>query len=180
MFILGLGHRARHGKDSVAREIIRECGCMGVYAKQYAFADALKSYCRVAFGMREKDAPLLQYIGTNVLRAKDPDIWVRVLLDTLYEQQPDVAIITDMRFSNEADAITDWGGYTMKVERRNADGTLWLTSDRDPHHPSEEALHDYEFDRVVSVHDGEHRLLLDDGLSAFHELYREYQQQRAA
>jgi hypothetical protein len=175
MFVLGLGYRARQGKDTVAKAIVQECGRTGFYAKQYAFADALKAYCRVAFGMREKDAPLLQYMGTNVFRKTDPGIWVRVLQDTIAEQQPDIAIITDMRFPNEADAVVAMGGYTMKVERYEPeDGMPWITRDRDPQHPSETALRDYVFDESVQAPDGDVDELIRVGLRAFQRLYKRH------
>lgn len=178
MFILGLGHRARHGKDTVAWAILEHCAKHGIRAKQYAFADALKAYCRVAFGMREKDAPLLQYIGTNAFRKHDPDIWVRVLLDTIREQAPEVAIITDMRFPNEGDAIKAAGGYTMRVERRILEtGELWVSADRDPNHPSETAMTDYMFDRTIYAYDGYPEDIRELGLLHFTALYQHYTQQ---
>jgi hypothetical protein len=171
MFVIGLGHRARHGKDTVARAIVRDATKQGWYAKQYAFADALKAYCRVAFGMREKDAPLLQYMGTNVFRKTDPGIWVRVLLDTIEEQQPDVAVISDMRFPNEADAIKALGGYTMCVERRREDGSLWVATDRDPNHPSEIAMEGYPFDERIIGQDGQVNKLITTGIYTFRALF---------
>lgn len=178
MFVLGLGHRARHGKDSVAREIVRQCAAQGIYAKQYAFADALKAYCRVAFGMREKDARLLQYVGTDIFRERQPDIWVRVLIDTIREQAPDVALVTDMRFPNEADAIISLGGFTMKVERYTPGGDLWVAEDRDPNHPSEIALTDYRFDETVAAQNGDLGALLGHGVRAFDRLYAQYLRQQ--
>ncbi len=179
MFILGLGHRARHGKDSVARAIVEYCATQGIYAKQYGFCDALKAHCRVAFGMREKDAPLLQMVGTDLYRRKDPDIWIRVLMDTLDEQKPDVALITDTRFQNEAEAILWRGGSVIKVERRNADDGLWVAQDRDPNHSSETALTNYPFDLVVSAKDGQLTELLDSGIKAFDTLYRSWRRRVA-
>lgn len=172
MFILGLGHRARHGKDTVARAIVSYCAQRGVYAKQYGFADALKAHCRVAFGMREKDAPLLQMVGTDLYRRTDPNIWVRVLLDTIAEQEPDVAIITDVRFPNEAEAIRAKGGAVVKVERRNEDGSLWVAGDRNPNHPSEIALANYPFDEHLWVYNGEVDTLKQIGTDVFEQLWQ--------
>lgn len=174
MFILGLGHRARHGKDTVARAIVQHCAQQGIYAKQYGFADALKAHCRVAFGMREKDAPLLQMVGTDLYRRQDSNIWVRVLMDTIAEQQPEVAIITDVRFPNEADEIVARGGRLVKVERRNTDGSLWVATDRDPNHPSEIALTNYRFDATVSAQDGEWGCLREAGVEMFCQLWDEW------
>lgn len=170
MLVIGLGHRARQGKDLAARAIVAECARRGLYAKQYAFADALKAYCRVAFKMRQKDARLLQLVGTDVFRTSDPDVWVRVLIDTMREQEPDVAVITDMRFPNEADAVVDLGGYTMKVERLG-----FIVTDRDPNHPSETALSHYVFDEYVAACEGDIAGLQVSALLAFDALYDRYQ-----
>jgi len=174
MFVLGLGHKARHGKNFVARAIIQHCAQDGLYAKEYGFADALKVYCRVAFGMREKDPRLLQTVGTDIFRRFNPDIWVRVLLDTIKEQGPDVAIITDMRFPNEADAVKALGGATMCVRRLNENGSLWLSTDRDPAHESETALDLYDFDTYIEAHSGNLTGLTHRGIQEFRLLYNEY------
>ena len=143
MLVIGIGHKARQGKDTAARAIIKECAAQGLYAKQYGFCDALKAYCRV-LGMREKDAPLLQTVGTNVFRHLDPDIWIRILQDTLREQQPDVAVITDVRFPNEVEGIRALGGKVIKVVRVDENWQPWVSPDRDPNHESEIALDSYK------------------------------------
>lgn len=156
MLLIGLGHRARHGKDFTARAMIyRAVSQYGLDARQYGFADALKAHCRVAFGMRRKDGPLLQLVGTDLYRRQQPNIWVDVLMAQLEEQKPAIAIIVDLRFPNEAEAIKARGGYVIKVERLRDDGSLWLCDDRDPHHASEEALTDYDdWDWAIRVKDG--------------------------
>jgi len=150
--IIGFGHKARHGKDWAAKTIAEAVPGVRVLN----FATSLKAYCRVAFGMRGKDARLLQVIGTDVLRAKEPDIFVRVLYDTLCEDPPKVVLIPDVRFPNEAQLIKDVGGFVIKVVRLQAGHvtyTPYVSGDRDPNHPSETALDQYTgWDgRIVAV-----------------------------
>src|SRR5687768_4004777 len=114
--VIGLGHKARQGKDEVASYLVRAYG-QRLDIRRYAFADALKAHCRVAFRMTEKDAPLLQMVGTDLYRRADPDIWVRALYWQLREDAPEVAIITDMRFPNEAGFVKQVGGITVCVSR---------------------------------------------------------------
>ena len=154
MLIIGLGNKARHGKNYAAKCMLAHAAAHGVYGKEYGFADALKAYCRVAFGMRKKDAPLLQYVGTDIFRKKDPDVWVRVLLDTIEDQQPDLAIITDVRFPNEANAVRAAGGKLVHVSRLNEDGSHYVAPDRDPLHLSETALDAYTFDYHITAESG--------------------------
>jgi len=176
MFVIGIGHRARQGKDYLAKALVMHCNARGIHAKQFAFADALRSYCRVAFGMREKDAPLLQVVGTDIFRKRNPDIWVRVLEDTLNEQQPEVAIITDMRFPNEAAMIKRLGGATIDVQRLTGGGFPYVATDRDPNHPSETALDGYKFDWIVAAVSGDVHDLVGQGIEAFDVLYELYKQ----
>lgn len=172
MFVVGLGHKARHGKDYLAKMLVMHCNARGIAAKQFAFADALRAYCRVAFGMREKDAPLLQVVGTDIFRKRNPDIWVRVLEDTLQEQQPEVAIITDMRFPNEAEMIKRLGGVTIDVQRIDVSGAPYVAPDRDPLHASETALDGYLFDAYVSAWSGDTIGLTREGIQVFERLYQ--------
>lgn len=167
--IIGLGHKARHGKGYAARAIIAHCATNGLYAREYGFSDALKAYARV-LGMRTKDPRLLQVLGTEVFRTIDPHIWVRILLDTIAEQAPDLALITDLRFPNEADAIREAGGKLIRVTRLNADGSLWVAPDRDPSHPSETALDHYTFDAHIAIESGNITALRAAAVIAYQEL----------
>lgn len=149
--VIAFGHRARHGKDSAAQLIAESHPS----ARRYGFADALKAVSRVQWGMRQKDAPLLQRVGV-AYRSIDPEIWLRALYWTIAEQQPPVALITDLRFPNEFDLVREMGGFTVKVERRGADGALFVPADRDPNHESEIALaHETRWDAVITNPEGE-------------------------
>lgn len=60
---------------------------------------------------------LLQYIGTELFRdGLDINVWVNSLFAD-YNATESNFIITDMRFLNEAQAIKDNGGITIKVSR---------------------------------------------------------------
>lgn len=84
-----------------------------------------------------KPRTLLQWWGTDYRRAQDTDYWVRQLTERLAREQPDVALITDVRFENEIDAIHNAGGYVVKVTRTTAPDIAV------PSHPSEDALEGY-------------------------------------
>lgn len=174
MLIIGLGNKARQGKDFAGHVMARQAAYFGMNARVYGFADALRSYCRVAFGMREKDARLLQIVGTDIFRKMDPDIWVRVLMDTIDEQQPDVAIITDMRFPNEFHAIRDREGYTIRVSRVTSLGDPWVSNDRDPNHPSETSLDGYEMDYELKAVSGDIYGLTARATDLFDEIVTAY------
>ena len=160
MVVIGFGYKARQGKNTAALAMLDACP-LEAQVRVYAFADALKAEVRRAcaqMGGQEalisgfqsgglmpgwvtaempKPRPLLQWWGTDYRRAKDPDYWVRLLRKTLDVQGPDVALIADVRFPNEADAIHEWGGYVVQVTRKGAPDVQVLD------HPSEHALDKY-------------------------------------
>ncbi len=164
-FLIGLGHQARSGKDTAAWMLVDALRPRGIDARRYGFADALKAVCRVEHGMGAKDAPLLQRVGIAyrdghraschaglscgggecVFGGATPDIWVTTLLATIAEDAPDIAIIPDTRFPNEAAAIKAAGGLVLKAHRPNRPAT-----GRDDNHPSEVALTDYPFDAILN------------------------------
>lgn len=140
MRVIGFGHRARQGKNTAALAILNACP-LPTHVALYAFADALRMEVRSAcakFGgqfaliqawkevglMPEwvhfeepKPRPLLQWWGTDFRRKQDPNYWVKRLRKTLNDHRPDVALITDVRFRNEADLIHELGGTLVEVER---------------------------------------------------------------
>ena len=140
--IIGLGHRARHGKDTVAAEWI---ALQPRRVRRFSFADDLKAYCRIAHGMTTKDAPLLQRVGVEMRETRGADVWIRGVESQIAEIAPDIAVITDVRFQNEAVWVKAQGGVLVKVERVDqTTGALFQAADRDPHHPTEIDLADYD------------------------------------
>lgn len=137
--VLGVGHKARHGKDSA-------CAVMHTLlprsSRIMAFADDLKALARAFFGMSEKDGALLQWLGAEV-RAIDEEHWIKAMYARIRELKPRVVLIPDMRYRNEAAFVKQMGGVTLKVERHNEDGTLFLDPARPATHQSEIDLDDY-------------------------------------
>lgn len=138
--VVGLGHKARHGKDTVAGHILQ----LVPGARRYSFADDLYALCRVLYGMGEKDAPLLQRVGTEVGRSVDENIWVRAVYHKLLQDRPPLAVFPDTRFPNEVNLVKAMGGTTVKVTRLNPDDTPFVDPSRPSDHPSEASLNSYD------------------------------------
>lgn len=64
---------------------------------------------------------LLQFFGTEYRRAQDESYWVKRLAERIAKERPAVALVTDMRFPNEAAYVASVGGYRVKVTRPNFD-----------------------------------------------------------
>lgn len=138
MTIIGLGYKARHGKDSVANHLVT----LLPGARIFSFADDLKALAR-ALGMQEKNPLFLQRLG-NAMRALNENYWVRALQLRLDEARPEFAIVPDVRFVNEVHFIKDNLGIVVKVERFESNGVLYVDPSRDANHESEVALDGYD------------------------------------
>jgi hypothetical protein len=168
MIILGIGHKARHGKDTAANAILDYYGWNNelflkhntlkgiVQVQRIGFADALYEMARNEYGMKEKDSVLLQQLGSEK-RAEDPDYWVNRLA-TRISPKTDVLVIPDTRYRNEAAWIKASGGYVLKITRLNADGTPFVDPSRPADHPSETDLENYRFDFEWKISDGHQAL----------------------
>jgi len=82
---------------------------------------------------------IMQFIGTDIFRSIDSDIWVKATIKKILNEQPKVAIITDCRFPNEVEAIKNIGGIVIKLTRNpyNSD------------HASEVALDPNQYDQSL-------------------------------
>lgn len=215
--IIGLGYRARNGKDSVAKEIIEQRGypkdmppfkglsSMGqmhldgrpVYdIRRYAFGDALKQEVTAAIERAgsivelfyqmddqlpdwvviEPDADmadplcpygkyrtLLQFWGTEYRRAQDPDYWVKKVREQINAEQPQFAIVPDVRFLNEFEFVD----YRVRVSRIGFTDTLANS------HGSEHELDAVPLDRwsyLLDIPEGDFLYLSQQSVSIFDHL----------
>jgi len=60
-----------------------------------------------------------------------------------------IAVLTDMRYTNEADWVKSKGGLTVQVSRINEDGSQYISDDRDPNFVSEVQLDNYNYDAYI-------------------------------
>jgi|688.fasta_scaffold31150_11 hypothetical protein len=159
--IIGVAGWARSGKDTVADHLVSSHG----YTK-FSFATPMREALyrlnpkitvnevqstpiRIGVdvydweGLKERSPDvrvLLQRFGTEVGREMfGEDFWVNYALDSIPDGTK--AVIADVRYPNEADAIKKLGGKVFRV-RRN--GVVAANE-----HASESALNDYEFDSII-------------------------------
>jgi hypothetical protein len=160
VFVIGLGHKCRHGKDTAAAHIVHSTKGQAVV---HSFSDDLYAIARIIFGMTVKDAGVLQWLGTEGFRKKNPNTWTDSMYWKLQYKRPRIAVIPDCRFPNEVDFVRQMGGTLIKVSRQNADGSPFVSTDRDPNHPSETALDGYRgWDYHIQVPSGQLNYLRDE------------------
>lgn len=165
--LIGLGSKARHGKDSAAKAIQDFYDCKRTTAsahgygikipevKIFKFAEGVYAEAREQ-GMTDKDAPLLQKIGMQ-RRIEDKDYWIKKVTRQL-DKFDGIALITDVRFFNEALMIKERGGFLLNVLRLNGDGKPFVAADRPADHPSETDLDNYVWDYFVRTFTGQEAL----------------------
>ena len=59
----------------------------------------------------------MQYFGTNIMRQMHGSIWINHAVNTIVNEQSNLAIVADVRFPNEVKAIKDIGGKVVRLTR---------------------------------------------------------------
>lgn len=150
------GH-ARAGKDTSAALMKKRLEAQGYKVLVMHNADLLKYMCQSLFdwdGQKDEAGRyLLQYVGTDVVRKREPDFWVDFIIKTLsmFPNTWDYVLIPDVRFPNEIDRLKKAGFDVthIRIERSCENGL----TEKQREHPSETALDNTHPD-VVIVNDG--------------------------
>lgn len=145
MKIFCISGKAQHGKDTTANFMLEALAKKGESVLIFHYADLLKYIAKQYFGWDgvkdENGRKLLQELGTDVIRKKNPDYWVMfaVGLLRLFIDRWDYVLIPDARFPNEIDTLKEAGFDVahVRVIRPGFDNGLTPKQQR---HPSEVAL----------------------------------------
>ena len=154
MKVIAISGKAQNGKDTTAsflKEMLEADGYKVLIAH---YADLLKYICRQFFGWdgKKDDAGrhILQYVGTDIIREKEPDFWVDFIVSMieLFPNDWDYVLIPDCRFPNEIDRLKAAGidMVHLRVVRANFKSPL---SAEQQQHPSETALDNVEPDYYI-------------------------------
>ena len=163
--VICISGRARHGKDETGaylKAILNEADYPAVVMHN---ADLLKFMCTNLFGWegdkvgeakyevegrRLNGRELLQYVGTDIVREQEPDIWVNFLIKELdyFGHNWDYAIIPDCRFPNEIERFREEGYETIYLKVYRPDFESNLTPEQ-RQHSSETALDGYDPDILL-------------------------------
>lgn len=151
MEVICISGKARHGKDTAGqmiKDILVEEGYDESRILITHFADLLKYIVKEFWQWNgEKDEAgrtLLQYVGTHIIREKQPDYWVDFLIGILnfFPHRWDYVIIPDCRFPNEAQRFVDEGftTYLLRIVRDGFESDLSNAAKADE---SETAMDDF-------------------------------------
>ena len=154
MKIVCISGKAQHGKDTAASIMADNLRSAGYRVLVTHYADLLKYICKAFFGWdgkKDEDGRwLLQYVGTDVVRAQDPMFWVRFLASVIrmFQDEWDYVLIPDTRFPNELGAWKTYGfdAKHVRVFRPNFNNGL---TESQQNHPSETALDDIPADYIL-------------------------------
>lgn len=169
MKIICISGNAQNGKDFCANLIKQKLEIRGNKILIAHYADLLKYICKTFFNWdgrkNEEGRTILQYVGTDIIRQKNPDYWVNFLIGifNLFPEEWDYVLIPDTRFPNENDLMKEYFDVTtVRVIRPNFDNGL---TEKQRNHESETALNNYNFDYKIinngneSIHDEIDRLI---------------------
>lgn len=164
--IILISGKAGSGKDTVAREIQKSFWGDGKRVAVTHFADPLKEICKRDYGWNgikdEEGRKLLQYVGTEVYRAKDPDYWVKLTAETIKKKwyAYDYVLIPDLRFVNEISVLKSMGFDVVHIHVLRDDYKSELTEEQ-KNHPSETSMDGYPVNYIVSNHGNMVDLILE-------------------
>lgn len=145
MIVIAISGKKRSGKNTVAKLIAT---LTPLKCQEFAFADELKveiaRICNtnVTEINRNKDSyrHLLQAWGVYRRDKNGADYWIDKTLRLMLNCPSPIAIVTDLRFRNEAIAMRDIGAAMVRVDRGVVSGDT---------HESETQLDNYMFDFYI-------------------------------
>lgn len=157
--IIVISGKAQHGKDTTAIYLKEQLEDNGERVLITHYGDLVKYVCKTFFGWDgEKDEAgrrILQYVGTDVIRAEFPDYWVNFISEILklFPNEWDYVLIPDCRFPNEVEKLIADGHDVFHIRVVRPYFQSPLTAEQQ-NHPSETALDDCVADYVIHS-DGE-------------------------
>lgn len=153
MTVICISGLAQSGKDTYAGFLRRHLENRNRNVLIIHYADQLKYICGQYFGWDgvkdESGRSILQFVGTDMARAKDPHIWVKYVAQFLriFGSLYDFVIIPDCRFPNEIDWLNgEYDSVSVNVLRPYHNNGL---TEEQRFHPSETSMKNYDFTHTV-------------------------------
>ena len=152
MKVITISGKAQAGKDTTAKLLKDKLDSMQHSVLITHYADLLKYQATSLFGWNgkkdENGRTLLQWLGTDIVRKKNPNYWVDYLTGVLkmYDGNWDYVLIPDARFPNEIESMKkEFDCISLRVISDYDNGM----TEEQKNHPSETALDNYDFDYTL-------------------------------
>ena len=124
MNLVGIVGRRRAGKDTLCQAMIKAALDADLYALRFAFGDEVKREVAAALrvdestleAQKETYRPLIQAWGA-CRRRQNPAYWIEKVDEWISCCPSEISIISDVRYTNEAEWIRSQGGVLIKVIR---------------------------------------------------------------
>ena len=159
MRVITISGKAEAGKDFTASILKEKLEDIGKKVIIVHYADYLKFLAKQYFGWdgtkSEEGRKILQWLGTDLVRNRQPDFWVDTVcrLLSVLQDDYDFALIPDCRFPNEIYKMKECFTDTVSLRVVRLDHENALTEEQRKH-PSETALDDYTTDYVFYAKSG--------------------------
>lgn len=153
--IICIGGHARNGKDTIAIFLKDKYEAQGKKVLHINLGNYVKFVASSYFNWNgEKDEigrTILQQVGTEIVRSKNPDFWVNTVIEFIKVFDDfDYIIIPDVRFSNEITKLIDenYDVTSIRVTKLNGKSNLTL---KQLQHISETEMDNYRFDYYIEA-----------------------------
>ena len=154
-----LSGKSGHGKDTFANFFAELARKDNKRVMIIHYGDLVKYFCKEFYNWNgEKDEYgryLLQHIGTDVVRATNPDYWANCVAQfcATIQKEWDYILIPDARFPNEITITQKYlsNSCTIRIIRYE-NGEKYknpLLTEAQYQHPSETSLDNYRFDFII-------------------------------
>ncbi len=189
MILIGFSGRARSGKDTAMK-------AMGVAAdghdfkkRTYSFSEEILLFCqgqgKLPIHLKREDLnkeqlDVIVAVSYDMRWCFGEDYWVRRVDVRIKQDKPDVAFIPNLRTGHELLWFKGLGGYHVRVERVNADGSPHIALDRDPNDPLETALLNAPADFYIKAGSGQVDLVRAQAVTIFNFIRSDYANRTAA
>lgn len=145
MTIVCISGHAGAGKDYVGGVMAEKLYEENHMVLTTHYADLVKYVCTKFFDWdgrkNELGRTLLQHVGTDIVRAKDPNYWVDFIIDMLdfFSGYWEYVLIPDLRFPSEYTRLIEHGFHVIHLRVERSNYTSALTPEQQAH-PSETSL----------------------------------------
>lgn len=156
MVLIGLIGNKRVGKTTFSDYLVDK-----FKFKTYAFADPIKEGAKIMFNLTNEQVhgdlkevvdkrwgltprQFLQKLGTDCCRKTfGNDVWIKTMKFWYADNKDKNVVISDIRFPNEAQAITELGGVLIKIINPN------IKTNKDSHE-SEQLVDTINYDLIIN------------------------------